>query len=43
MIHAGKLRVHIDKTYPFSLDGLKAAHLDYERGPNRGKRVIVFG
>ena len=40
---AGKLRVHIDKTYPFSLDGLKAAHLDYERGPNRGKRVIVFG
>jgi NADPH:quinone reductase-like Zn-dependent oxidoreductase len=39
---AGKLKVHVSKTYPFSLDEIKQAHLDFEKGPNQGKRIIIF-
>ena len=31
-----------DKVYPFTLEGVRAAHLDYEKGPNKGKRIIEF-
>lgn len=37
-----KLKIHVDKIYPFSLDGIKASHKDFEKGPNRGKRIISF-
>lgn len=38
----GKLRIHVDKVYPFTLEGVRTAHLDYEKGPNKGKRIIEF-
>lgn len=38
----GKLKIHVDKVYPFSLEGVKTAHTDFEKGPNRGKRIIKF-
>jgi len=39
---AGKLKVAVSQTYPFSLNGLKQAHLDFEQGSNQGKRIITF-
>ena len=39
---ADKLKVHVSKTYAFSLDEIKQAHLDFEKGPNQGKRIIIF-
>ncbi|AUI71173.1 NADP-dependent oxidoreductase [Companilactobacillus alimentarius] len=38
----GKLHVTIDKTYPFDLDDIKQAHLDFQAGGNTGKKIIVF-
>lgn len=38
----GKLNVHVDKTYPFELNAIKQAHLDFEAGGNTGKKVITF-
>lgn len=38
----GKLTVTISQTYPFTLAAVKQAHLDFEKGGNQGKRVIVF-
>lgn len=37
-----QLKVTVTKTYPFTLNGVKQAHLDFEQGSNQGKRVIVF-
>lgn len=37
----GKLKVNIMQTYPLTLEGVRRAHLDFETGHNRGKRVIV--
>lgn len=37
-----KLSIHVDKIYPFSLEGVKTAHTDFEKGPNRGKKIIKF-
>jgi NADPH:quinone reductase-like Zn-dependent oxidoreductase len=39
---AGKLKVSVSKLYHFTLDDVKAAHLDFEKGPNQGKRIISF-
>jgi len=39
---AGKLKVSVEQTYSFTLDDVKQAHLDFEKGSNQGKRVIVF-
>jgi len=39
---AGKLKVNVEQTYSFELDDVKQAHLDFEKGSNQGKRVIVF-
>ena len=38
----GKLRIHVDKVYTFTLEGIRTAHLDYEKGLNKGKRIIEF-
>ncbi|OTN75179.1 hypothetical protein A5886_000249 [Enterococcus sp. 8G7_MSG3316] len=38
----GKLDVLVDKTYPFELEAIKQAHLDFEAGGNTGKKIIVF-
>ncbi|MBM7642680.1 NADP-dependent oxidoreductase [Streptococcus loxodontisalivarius] len=38
----GKLRLLIDKTYPFDLDHIKQAHLDFQAGGNKGKKIITF-
>lgn len=38
----GKLRVHVAKTYPFELDAVRQAHLDFEAGGNTGKKIISF-
>ena len=37
-----KLKVHVDKIYNFTLDDIKSAHNDFEKGPNRGKKIISF-
>lgn len=37
-----KLDVLVDKTYPFKLEAIKQAHLDFEAGGNTGKKIIVF-
>ena len=39
---SGKLLLYVDKVYSFSLEEVRAAHRDYEKGPNRGKRIIAF-
>lgn len=38
----GKLQVDVDKIYPFKLDEIKQAHLDFENGGNTGKKIISF-
>ena len=38
----GKLKINITKTYPFELESIKQAHLDFEKGPNQGKRLIII-
>ncbi|MEB8400716.1 NADP-dependent oxidoreductase [Enterococcus casseliflavus] len=38
----GKLDVLVDKTYPFELEAIKQAHLDFQAGGNTGKKIIVF-
>jgi len=38
----GKLKVTVSQTYSFTLIDVKQAHLDFEKGGNQGKRVIVF-
>lgn len=37
-----KLIVRVNKIYPFTLDGIKTSHKDFENGPNNGKRIISF-
>jgi NADPH:quinone reductase-like Zn-dependent oxidoreductase len=37
-----KLKVYISKLYHFTLNDIKAAHRDFEAGPNRGIRIISF-
>lgn len=37
-----KLLLHVDKLYLFSLENVKSAQVDFEKGPNRGKRIIKF-
>ncbi|HCD08665.1 MAG TPA: oxidoreductase [Lactobacillus sp.] len=37
-----KLKVNIDRIYPFNLESVKQAHLDFEEGSNQGKKVVVF-
>ncbi|MGJ5709829.1 NADP-dependent oxidoreductase [Staphylococcus equorum] len=37
-----KLLLHINKLYPFSLENVKFAQVEFEKGPNRGKRIIEF-
>ena len=39
----GKLKINITKTYPFELESIKQAHLDFETGSNQGKRLIIIG
>lgn len=38
----GDLKLKISKMYHFTLDDIKQAHLDFEKGPNQGKRIIKF-
>lgn len=38
-----KLKITITKTYSFDLESVKQAHLDFEKGPNQGKRLIIMG
>lgn len=38
----GILKLKISKMYQFTLDSVKQAHLDFEKGPNQGKRIIKF-
>ncbi|WP_431087231.1 NADP-dependent oxidoreductase [Paenibacillus sp. 8b26] len=38
----GILKLNITKKYRFTLDSIKQAHLDFEKGPNQGKRIIEF-
>lgn len=42
MVKEGSLKININKIYPFTLDAVKQAQLDFEQGPNRGKRLIVM-
>ncbi|KRO00707.1 NADP-dependent oxidoreductase [Companilactobacillus kimchiensis] len=42
MYVAGKLQVNVSQTYPFVLKDVKQAHLDFEKGSNQGKRIIVL-
>ncbi|MQS75132.1 NADP-dependent oxidoreductase [Companilactobacillus halodurans] len=37
-----KLKVNISQKYQFNLNDVKQSHLDFEKGSNQGKRVIVF-
>ena len=37
-----KIKIHVDKIYHFTLDDIKSSHKDFEKGPNRGKKVISF-
>ncbi len=37
-----KLKVSVSKLYHFTLEDIKTAHLDFEKGPNQGKRIISF-
>lgn len=37
-----QLKISVNQTYPFTLDGIKQSHLDFEKGSNQGKRIIVF-
>lgn len=38
----GKLKINVMKTYKFTLEDIKLAHTEFEKGPNQGKRIIVF-
>jgi NADPH:quinone reductase-like Zn-dependent oxidoreductase len=38
----GQLDVLVDKTYPFEIEAIKQAHLDFESGGNTGKKIIVI-
>jgi NADPH:quinone reductase-like Zn-dependent oxidoreductase len=38
----GDLKLKISKIYHFTLEDIKQAHLDFEKGPNQGKRIIKF-
>ena len=38
----GDLKLKISKMYHFTLDDIKQSHLDFEKGPNQGKRIIKF-
>ena len=38
----GNLKLMISKIYNFTLADIKQAHLDFEKGPNQGKRIIKF-
>lgn len=42
MYSNGKLKVNVNRIYPFNLFSVKQAHLDFEKGSNQGKNVIVF-
>ncbi|MFD1454803.1 NADP-dependent oxidoreductase [Levilactobacillus lanxiensis] len=37
-----QLDIHVNQIYPFTLAGVKIAQSDFEKGPNRGKRIIKF-
>lgn len=37
-----KLNVHVDKIYSFTLNDIKNSHKDFQKGPNRGKKIISF-
>lgn len=37
-----ELKVNVTRTYPFELDAVKQSHLDFEKGSNQGKSIIVF-
>lgn len=39
---ADKLKISVEKTYPFTLNAVKQAHLDFEKGSNQGKKIIAF-
>lgn len=43
MVKEGSLKININKIYPFTLDAVKQAHLDFAKGPNQGKRLIIIG
>ncbi|WP_239256188.1 NADP-dependent oxidoreductase [Listeria ilorinensis] len=38
----GKLDIRVDKIYPFELEGIQQAHLDFQTESNIGKKIIVF-
>lgn len=38
----GILKIKVSTMYQFTLDSIKQAHLDFEKGPNQGKRIIKF-
>lgn len=40
-VHEHKLRAHIEEIFPFTVQGISAAHLLYESRKVRGKLVIV--
>ena len=42
MYQEGNLKINIMQTYTFDLESVKQAHLDFEKGPNEGKRLIVI-
>lgn len=43
LYQAEELKFNITKTYSFDLESVKQAHLDFEKGPNQGKRLIIIG
>jgi len=43
MYQDGELKINIAKTYSFELESIKQAYMDFEKGPNQGKRLIIIG
>jgi NADPH:quinone reductase-like Zn-dependent oxidoreductase len=39
---AGRLTCHVEKEYPFSLDGVRKAQVELSQGHTRGKRIVII-
>ena len=39
---AGRLTCHVEKEYPFSLDGVRQAQVELSQGHTRGKRIVII-
>lgn len=38
----GRLTCHVEKEYPFSLDGVRKAQVELSQGHTRGKRIVII-